>query len=108
MSATLRTEDFVGNPRLFQGQRVARPLLLKDGSGGVSDGEVWAERGLHGPYPPTVLTVSGRQHKVNVHFAKKTELEDYLGAALRKASTATTRHNTNSICSRINTGGALL
>ena len=35
-------------------------------TGGAEDGEVWAERGLHGPYPPTVLTVSGRQHKASL------------------------------------------
>lgn len=53
MSATLRTEDFVGNKRLF-------------------------------PETPPVLNVPSRQFPVTVHFSRRTELHDYVGAAFRK------------------------
>jgi ATP-dependent RNA helicase DHX37/DHR1 len=36
--------------------------------------------------PPPVLSVPARQFPVTVHFAKHTELEDYLGSAVRKVS----------------------
>ncbi|GAB4819939.1 hypothetical protein N2152v2_006985 [Parachlorella kessleri] len=55
MSATLRTEDFVSNTRLF-------------------------------PEPPPVVTVPARQYPVTVHFSKRTEMHDYVGAAFKKVS----------------------
>ncbi|KAL4857499.1 ATP-dependent RNA helicase DEAH13 [Chlorella vulgaris] len=54
MSATLRTDDFVQNARLF-------------------------------PVPPPVVCVPARQFPVTVHFSKRTELHDYMGAAFKKA-----------------------
>ncbi|KAK9834861.1 hypothetical protein WJX81_004510 [Elliptochloris bilobata] len=53
MSATLRMEDFAGNPALF-------------------------------PAPPPVVRVPARQYPVRVHFARRTELHDYVGAAYAK------------------------
>lgn len=53
MSATLRVEDFTGNPTLF-------------------------------PTPPPVVHVPARQYPVTVHFARRTELHDYVGAAYAK------------------------
>jgi len=53
MSATLRTEDFVGNSKLF-------------------------------PQPPPVVSVPARQYPVTVHFSRRTELHDYVGAAHKK------------------------
>lgn len=53
MSATLRTDDFVANARLF-------------------------------PRPPPLLEVPSRQFPVTVHFSRRTELRDYVGAAFRK------------------------
>jgi ATP-dependent RNA helicase DHX37/DHR1 len=53
MSATLRTEDFVGNSKLFS-------------------------------RPPPVVSVPARQYPVTVHFSRKTELHDYVGAAHKK------------------------
>ncbi len=53
MSATLRTEDFVGNAKLFS-------------------------------RPPPVVSVPARQYPVTVHFSRKTELDDYVGAAHKK------------------------
>jgi ATP-dependent RNA helicase DHX37/DHR1 len=60
MSATLRVEDFAGNPALF-------------------------------PTPPPVVRVAARQYPVTVHFAKKTELQDYVGEAYKKAVKVHTR-----------------
>jgi ATP-dependent RNA helicase DHX37/DHR1 len=34
--------------------------------------------------PPPVLSVPARQFPVTVHFAKHTEMHDYLGSAVRK------------------------
>ena len=53
MSATLRTEDFVANRRLF-------------------------------PQIPPVVHVPARQFPVTVHFNRRTELHDYVGAAFAK------------------------
>ncbi|KAK9844506.1 hypothetical protein WJX74_003358 [Apatococcus lobatus] len=53
MSATLRTEDFVANRRLF-------------------------------PQTPPVVHVPARQFPVTVHFNRRTELHDYVGAAFAK------------------------
>ena len=36
------------------------------------------------PTPPPVIHVAARQFPVTVHFARKTELQDYVGAAYRK------------------------
>ena len=36
------------------------------------------------PTPPPVIHVEARQYPVGVHFAKKTELVDYVGAAYKK------------------------
>lgn len=57
MSATLRTDDFLGNRRLF-------------------------------PQPPPLLSVSARQYPVTLHFSRRTELHDYVGAAYAKVSNA--------------------
>lgn len=38
--------------------------------------------------PPPVLSVPARQFPVTVHFAKHTEMQDYLGAAVRKVGHA--------------------
>ncbi len=38
--------------------------------------------------PPPVLSVPARQFPVTVHFAKHTEMHDYLGAAVRKVGQA--------------------
>ena len=59
MSATLRVEDFAGNPALF-------------------------------PAPPPVVRVRARQYPVTVHFARRTELHDYVGAAFAKVMAALT------------------
>ena len=53
MSATLRLDDFMENPKLF-----------KDGK-------------------PPLLEVEGRQHSVDVHFARRTQM-DYLEETFRK------------------------
>lgn len=54
MSATLRIDDFVQNDKLF-------PLIK-----------------------PPVLKIESRQFPVTTVFARKTELDDYIGAAYRK------------------------
>ena len=54
MSATLRIDDFVQNDKLF-------PLVK-----------------------PPVLKIESRQFPVTTVFARKTELDDYIGAAYRK------------------------
>jgi ATP-dependent RNA helicase DHX37/DHR1 len=36
------------------------------------------------PTPPPVLSVPARQFPVTIHFSRRTELDDYLGAAYRK------------------------
>ena len=56
MSATLRVTDFTENPRLFAEYRNNLP----------------------------VLRVPGRTHPVSIHHAKDTELEDYVGEAVKK------------------------
>ena len=38
------------------------------------------------PTPPPLLHVPARQFPVTVHFSRRTELHDYVGAAHRKAS----------------------
>lgn len=38
--------------------------------------------------PPPVLSVPARQFPVTVHFAKHTEMHDYLGSAVRKVGGA--------------------
>ncbi len=53
MSATLKTDDFLLNPRLFK-------------------------------TPPPLMEVPARQFPVTVHFSRKTELVDYVGAAYKK------------------------
>ncbi len=53
MSATLRTEDFTANQRLFS-------------------------------QPPPVVHVPARQFPVTVHFNRRTEPHDYVGAAFAK------------------------
>lgn len=60
MSATLQVDEFVRNERLF-------PRHLYPGG------------------PPPVVNVLARQFPVVVHFSKRTETEDYVGAAYRKA-----------------------
>jgi hypothetical protein len=42
------------------------------------------------PSPPPVLSVPARQFPVTIHFAKHTELDDYLATAVRKV-----RHSVN-------------
>lgn len=61
MSATLRIDDFLKNERLFP-------------------------RNLYPAGPPPLINVPSRQFPVTVHFSRKTETEDYLGAAYRKAT----------------------
>lgn len=39
--------------------------------------------------PPPVLSVPARQFPVTVHFAKHTEMHDYLGTAVRKVGAGT-------------------
>ena len=36
------------------------------------------------PEPPPVVRVPARQYPVTVHFARRTELHDYVGAAYKK------------------------
>ena len=36
------------------------------------------------PTPPPVVRVPARQYPVTVHFARRTELHDYVGAAFKK------------------------
>jgi ATP-dependent RNA helicase DHX37/DHR1 len=36
------------------------------------------------PVPPPVVSVPARQYPVTVHFSKRTELHDYVGAAFKK------------------------
>ena len=36
------------------------------------------------PVPPPVVHVPARQYPVTVHFAKRTELHDYVDAAFKK------------------------
>ena len=64
MSATLRVEDFIGNPTLF-------------------------------PAPPPVVHVPARQYPVTVHFARRTELHDYVGAAYAKVDALLQAHAGN-------------
>jgi ATP-dependent RNA helicase DHX37/DHR1 len=59
MSATMRVQDFVENQRLFP-------------------------QHLYPAGPPPVINVPARQFPVVVHFSKRTETEDYIGAACRK------------------------
>lgn len=59
MSATLRVDDFLKNKRLFP------PHLFPTG-------------------PPPLIDVPARQFPVTVHFSKRTEMADYVGAAYRK------------------------
>jgi len=56
MSATLRIDDFVKNDKLF-------PLPVQK---------------------PPVLKIESRQFPVSTHFSRKTEIDDYIGAAFRK------------------------
>lgn len=58
MSATLRTEDFVANNRLFL-------------------------------TPPPLVRVPARQFPVIVHFSRRTEMHDYVGAAFKKVGLQT-------------------
>jgi ATP-dependent RNA helicase DHX37/DHR1 len=51
------------------------------------------------PSPPPVLRVAARQFPVTVHFAKRTELHDYVGEAFRK---------TVRICTSLPAGGVLV
>jgi ATP-dependent RNA helicase DHX37/DHR1 len=59
MSATLQVDEFVKNTRLFP-------------------------KHLYPAGPPPVIHVPARQFPVVVHFSKRTETEDYIGAAFRK------------------------
>lgn len=61
MSATLRVDDFQNNERLFP-------------------------KHLYPVGPPPLITVPARQYPVTVHFSKKTEMDDYVGAAFRKVT----------------------
>jgi ATP-dependent RNA helicase DHX37/DHR1 len=36
------------------------------------------------PTPPPVVRVPARQYPVTVHFARRTELHDYVGATFKK------------------------
>lgn len=38
------------------------------------------------PTPPPVLRVEARQYPVAIHFNRRTELDDYVGAAYKKVS----------------------
>lgn len=38
------------------------------------------------PVAPPLVCVPARQYPVTVHFSKRTELHDYVGAAYKKAS----------------------
>ena len=40
------------------------------------------------PEPPPVVTVPARQYPVTVHFSKRTEMHDYVGAAFKKVPKA--------------------
>ena len=40
------------------------------------------------PAPPPVVRVPARQYPVTVHFARRTELHDYVGAAYSKVGLA--------------------
>ncbi len=53
MSASLRTDDFVANTRLFK-------------------------------TPPPLLHVPARQYPITVHFSRRTEMHDFVGAAYSK------------------------
>ena len=53
MSASLRTDDFVANMRLF-------------------------------PAPPPLLHVPARQFPITIHFSRRTEMHDFVGAAYSK------------------------
>ena len=59
MSATMRVKDFIENQRLFP-------------------------QHLYPAGPPPVIDVPARQFPVVIHFSKRTETEDYVGAACRK------------------------
>lgn len=61
MSATLRIDDFLKNERLFP-------------------------RNLYPAGPPPLISVPARQFPVTVHFSRRTEIEDYVGAAYRKVT----------------------
>eukprot|EP00892_Ulva_mutabilis_P012877 jgi/Ulvmu1/9962/UM059_0010.1 len=61
MSATLRVDDFLKNERLFP-------------------------QHLYPNGPPPLIDVPARQFPVTVHFSKRTEMSDYIGAAYRKVT----------------------
>lgn len=61
MSATLRVNDFLENEMLFP-------------------------KHLYPSGPPPQIDVPARQFPVTVHFSKRTEMTDYVGAAYRKAA----------------------
>ena len=44
------------------------------------------------PTPPPIIQVPARQYPVTVHFCRRTELYDYVGAAFGKVRTARIMH----------------
>eukprot|EP00983_Pelagomonas_calceolata_P094153 1157853-Pelagomonas_calceolata.AAC.7 len=83
MSATLRTEDFVENKRLFPRAppliQVCRDAHMHTYTGMCTHSKAYkrSKANMHLPVP-------ARQFPVTVHFARRTELHDYVGAAYRK------------------------
>lgn len=73
MSATLRVSDFTENRRLFPTS--------------AAPDAAWAPL----PRPPPVVRIDARQYPVTTHFAKRTEMDDYLGEAFAKAVKIHTR-----------------
>lgn len=50
------------------------------------------------PEPPPVVHVPARQYPVTLHFARRTELRDYLGAAFKKVRRLHFDHPTAHTC----------
>ena len=62
-----------------------QPLKLLIMSATLRMDDFTANRRLF-PLPPPLVHVPARQYPVTVHFNKRTELDDYVGAAYQKVS----------------------
>jgi ATP-dependent RNA helicase DHX37/DHR1 len=76
--------EAAGAPPADAAERV-RPLKLIIMSATLRTADFVGNRRLF-PAPPPLLAAPARQFPVTVHFARRTEERDYVGAALRKAA----------------------